>query len=205
MKVSSKDKLYGLLLTGGKSSRMGIDKASIEYHGIPQADYLMSLLKNVCDAVYLSVQKEQDNKALPGSKYIVDKNHYLGPFNGLYSAHLEYPEVAWLVLACDLPFMDIVALRNLINNRNKEKLITAYCKKSTGIPEPLCAIWESNSFQKAESFFTRGEGVSPSKFFKTIDIECVYPKNDQVLMNVNTLEEFRLVKKKIDSKNNMGS
>jgi len=203
MKVSSKDKLYGLLLIGGKSSRMGVDKSTIEYHGMPQSEYLISLLKEVCYNVFLSVHTKQDAITFNDIKTIVDKNLYLGPFNGLYSAHIDHPDVAWLVIACDLPFMDLAALQFLKNNRNKYKLATAYCKNSSGLPEPLCAIWESKSFQKAEKYFKKGEGASPSKFLQTIDIKSVYPKDDRVLMNVNTLEEYQKAKNRINSKNNL--
>ncbi len=199
----SNEKLYGLVLTGGKSSRMGIDKSTIEYHGMPQRDYLISLLKEVCDDVFLSVHTNEDAIALNNIKTIVDKNHYLGPFNGLYSAHIKHPNVAWLVVACDLPFLDSKALQHLKNNRNNQKSATAYCKKGSEFPEPLCAIWESNSFKKVEAFFTKGEGASPTKLLQTIDFECVYPIDDSILMNVNTLEEYQKAKKLIDSKNNL--
>lgn len=200
MSIILNEKLYGLVLTGGQSSRMGIDKSTIEYHGLPQRDYLISLLKQVCDDVFLSVHTNEDAIALNNIKTIVDKNHYLGPFNGLYSAHLEHPDVVWFVVACDMPFLDLDALQHLKNNRNKQKSATAYCKIDSEFPEPLCAIWESKAFQQAEAFFTKGEGASPSKFLQTIDIECVYPKDDRVLMNVNTLEEFQKAKKLIDLK-----
>jgi molybdenum cofactor guanylyltransferase len=203
--MKSNEKLYGLVLTGGKSSRMGIDKSTFEYHGMPQRDYLISLLKEVCSDVFLSVHTNGDDIALNNIKTIVDKNYYLGPFNGLHSAHMEHPDVSWLVVACDMPFLDLDALQHLKNNRNKQKSATAYCKKGSEFPEPLCAIWESNSFQKAEALFTKGEGASPSKFLQSIDIECVYPKEERVLMNVNTLEEYETAKKLIDSKNNLDS
>lgn len=197
--MNSNERLYGLVLTGGKSSRMGIDKSKIEYHGLPQRDYLISLLREVCDDVFLSVQSNMD-VASKGIKTIVDQNDYLGPFNGLYSAHKQHPEVAWLVLACDLPFLDLDALMHLKNKRNKKKSVTAFCKKGSFLPEPLCAIWESKAFQKSERYFTKGEGASPSKFLQTIAFECVYPTHDRVLMNVNTIEEYQVAKKKIDSK-----
>lgn len=197
--MNSNEKLYGLVLTGGKSSRMGIDKSRIEYHGLPQRNYLISLLRKVCDDMFLSVQSNKD-VASKEIKTIVDQNDYLGPFNGLYSAHKQHPEVAWLVLACDLPFLDLDALMHLKNKRNKIKSVTAYCKKGSILPEPLCAIWESNAFQKAETYFTKGEGASPLKFLQTIAFECVYPTHDRVLMNVNTIEEYQTAKKIIDSR-----
>src|SRR3546814_822414 len=97
--------LYGLVLVGGKSSRMGHDKSIISYHGIPQREYLYNLLSEICDAVFLSLRADQHIG--DGLKFILDGNQYKGPYNGLMSAHHQFPHVAWLALACDLPLMDL--------------------------------------------------------------------------------------------------
>ena len=52
-------KLYGLVLSGGRSTRMGKDKGLINYHGIPQRDYIYNLLNEVCDETYMSIRKDQ--------------------------------------------------------------------------------------------------------------------------------------------------
>ena len=49
---------------------------------------------------------------------------------------------AWLVLACDLPFLDRATLQHLIAQRASARLATAYRSSSDGQPEPLCAIFE---------------------------------------------------------------
>ncbi|NNE77041.1 MAG: NTP transferase domain-containing protein, partial [Pricia sp.] len=49
-------KIYGLVLAGGKSSRMGKDKGLIPYHGMPQREYLYHLLGRVCDKTFLSIR-----------------------------------------------------------------------------------------------------------------------------------------------------
>ena len=57
--MTSIDKLYGLVLSGGKSTRMGTDKGLITYHGIPQREYIYKLLEEVCDATFLSIRDDQ--------------------------------------------------------------------------------------------------------------------------------------------------
>lgn len=116
----SKDKLYGLVLSGGKSTRMGEDKGLIKYYVLPQREHLYHLLNEVCDDAFLSIRKDQENNISNTFNTIVDNNEFRGPYNGLLSAHKAYPNVAWLVLACDLPLIDKKALQQLIAARNPE-------------------------------------------------------------------------------------
>jgi len=85
--MTSTGKLYGLVLSGGKSTRMGTDKGLIEYHGVPQRDYLYDLLTKVCDETYISLRKEQEENVPFGFQTLVDLNEFRGPYNGLLSAH----------------------------------------------------------------------------------------------------------------------
>ena len=113
--MTSIAKLYGLVLSGGKSTRMGTDKGLIEYHGVPQREYLYNLLSQVCENTFISLREEQKAEVPETMKTIVDLNEFRGPYNGLLSAHKKYPDAAWLVLACDLPLMDLDALKELIS------------------------------------------------------------------------------------------
>jgi len=136
----SNAKIYGLVLSGGKSTRMGQDKGLITYHGIPQRDHLYKILDEVCDRTYLSIRKDQKEAIAAEFNTIVDRNEYRGPYNGLLSAHKAFPDVAWLVLACDLPLIDregngTCPRKFLINNevklvfpKRKEVLLNANSK-----------------------------------------------------------------------------
>ncbi len=195
--MTSKDKLYGLVLSGGKSTRMGIDKGSINYHGIPQREYLVNLLKEVCADVFLSVRDEQTVGISSNAKIIVDENQYRGPFNGLISAHHKYPDAAWLVLACDLPLIDKTSLERLIQERNPKKFATAFATQSSKLPEPLCAIWEPEALKKAEENLKAGGGSCPRKFLINSDIALVFPEEDKVLFNANSMEDYHEVISKL--------
>ena len=99
--------LNGLVLAGGKSVRMGYDKGIISWHGKEQQYYLADLLQSLCNDVYISCrldqQKEIDNKY----QTLPDTFTNLGPFGAILSAFREKPDTAWLVVACDLPLLDI--------------------------------------------------------------------------------------------------
>ncbi|MBT0608116.1 NTP transferase domain-containing protein [Aequorivita echinoideorum] len=192
-----KTECYGLVLAGGRSTRMGADKGEIEYHGKPHREFLYQLLEKFCDEVFLSVRPNQTENLNHNFKTITDTDAFRGPFNGLFSAHKKYPKVAWLVVATDLPLFNETALQQLIKSRNKNKIATAFATKQSGLPEPLCAIWEPSAFSKAASFFEEHQSSCPRKFLINSDIELIFPENDDVLINANKPEEYQLALKKL--------
>lgn len=186
-------KLYGLVLSGGKSTRMGTDKGLITYHGVPQREYLYDLLSQVCENTFISLREEQEAELSSEIQTIVDLNEFKGPYNGLLSAHKKYPEVAWLVLACDLPLIDLDTLKELISQRDTNKQATAFALKKSPLPEPLCAIWEPHAFAKSLSYLESGVGTCPRKFLINTDTKLVFLKNENVLLNANSEEEYKEV------------
>ena len=183
-------KLHGLVLSGGKSTRMGLDKGAISYHGIPQQEYLFHLLEEVCEQVFVSLRDDQKENLPNTIPAILDQNKYKGPYNGLLSAHEKFPDTAWLVLACDLPLMDAIALKELVDQRDNTKNATAFALKSNPLPEPLCAIWEPHALMASKSYLERGISTCPRKFLINHDTKLVYPKNENVLLNANSMEEY---------------
>lgn len=186
----SSAKIYGLVLSGGKSTRMGEDKGLIPYHGIPQRDYLYQLLKKVCEKSYLSIREDQVEEISSDVNVIVDRNEFRGPYNGLLSAHRTFPDVAWLVLACDLPLMDEKALRELIGRRNVAKIATAFADAENPLPEPLCAIWEPVALQTSISYLEAGNGTCPRKFLINNNVNLVFPERAEILLNANSKSEY---------------
>jgi len=184
--------LYGLILAGGTSSRMGSDKGLLAYYDRPHREYLYELLGKHCTKVFLSLRDGQQAEISEGIEYILDQNKRQGPFKGILSAHETHPNTAWLVLACDLPFIDDATLQELIQNRNLEKDATAFISK-VGEPEPLVCIWETHGLKKATSFLAETNSQSPKRFLQNANISAVQPAHKRALLNVNTLDEFKAI------------
>lgn len=186
----SKDKLYGLVLSGGKSTRMGEDKGLITYHNLPQREHLYHLLNEVCDKTFLSIRQDQESEISNLFETIIDNDEFRGPYNGLLSAHKAHPEAAWLVLACDLPLMDKKALQELIAARNSDKIASAFADLDNPLPEPLCAIWEPEALEQSVAYLEAGNGSCPRKFLINAEVNLVFPKHKEVLLNANSRTEY---------------
>ncbi len=186
-------KVYGLVLAGGKSSRMGRDKGAIDYHGKSQREYCYELLSMVCDAVFISCRKEQSENIEPQLNKLLDRVENLGPTGGILTAFEYEPAAAWLVVACDLPYLNEQALRVLLDARDAEKVATAYKNPDDNdFPEPLIAIWEPKSRVLLEAAVAQGKNC-PRKVLINADCKLIAPPTPDVIANINTPDEYQRV------------
>ncbi len=184
--------LSGLVLIGGKSSRMKQDKAKLDYHGKTQTEYTFELLSSVCEKVFISCRKEQKDD-FQNFSHIYDTFLDMGPLGGIISAQRAYPDTAFLVLACDLPYMDKDTLKNLINKRNPFKLASSYISPVDSMPEPLCSIYEPKSKIRLLQFAGLGY-YCPRKVLLNSDTNLLITPNHEALMNINFPEEYQKTK-----------
>ncbi len=192
MKKSTPQNLYGLVLVGGKSTRMKQDKASLKYHGQEQSVYCFNLLNRFCSKVFLSNRKEQkESSGQKGFPQIHDAAAFLdiGPLAGILSAMEKYPKVSWLVLACDIPFVDEKTIQYLIDHRNPVKIATAFKSVHDNLPEPLCAIYESHAQKNLRDSIKKGIQC-PRKILINSDTELLTPPDKKALDNINYPQEY---------------
>ncbi|MEM8506660.1 MAG: NTP transferase domain-containing protein [Bacteroidota bacterium] len=189
--------IYGLVLSGGKSTRMGSDKGALTYYDVPQREYCYTMLAQLCDRVFLSLRKDQQQEIPNTLERVIDVETFRGPFNGILSAHKRFPDKAWLVVACDLPLLDVNTLKILLRERDPNRYATAMATRNTKLPEPLVAIWEPKALAGAMGYLQSAEGSSPRKYLVTSDTKLVYPSEDQFLYNANSQEEYHFAKSQL--------
>jgi molybdenum cofactor guanylyltransferase len=191
----NKPVIKSLILAGGKSQRMGINKATLNYHGKPQTEFLVDILRGLHIEPHLSCRKEQAvdfmmDLAAEDVSIITDTFLDLGPFGAILSAFRHDPNAAWLVIACDLPLLDAETLDYLIKNRNLSAVATAFKSPDSkdSFPEPLITIWEPRAYPILLSFLAQGISC-PRKVLINSDIHLLAAPNLDALRNVNTPEE----------------
>ena len=193
--VKSKPPLYGLILSGGKSSRMGRDKANIKYHGeLSQIEYTQKILAPFCENIFISLnpnRKILEENSVKNLEIIYDTFLDIGPLSGILSAFKKHPDAAWLIIACDMPFLTEHSIAQLVENRNTTKIATAFKSPENEFPEPLITIWEPKAFPKLMQMLAYGYDC-PRKTLINSDIQLIDNLKINELKNINTVEEFEL-------------
>jgi len=183
--------VYGLVLAGGKSRRMGHDKALLVRDGQSQLLHMVSLLDAVVERVFVSARSDQkDDAERSRFELVVDRYEDMGPIAGILSALQEYPQADWLVVACDLPNIDDSTLRFLLDNTSDNQPFTAFRSSHDGLPEPLCAVYRAGSDKLLQEFVDDGL-VCPRKVLIRSDTCLLEQPNPRSLDNVNTPDDLK--------------
>ncbi len=138
--------MIGVVLAGGRSTRLGQDKVRLRLPGDGR-DMLartVDLLAARTDGVVVSCRRSSAIAESGGLRVIPDDEDGLGPLGGVQSALRALREPI-LVLSCDLPFMDEATLRRLLvarNARPAEAVLTTFQQVETGYIEALVAVYE---------------------------------------------------------------
>jgi molybdopterin-guanine dinucleotide biosynthesis protein A len=166
------------------------DKATLQYQGQSQLDRAFDLAARHVDKVFVSVRAGQITDPTRARRtQIVDCVEGEGPIVGIRSGLAAHPDVAWLVLACDLPFLSDTALSQLLRERDPTAMATVFRSTHDGLPEPLCAIWEPAAAAALADYQNQG-GRCPRKFLIRHAAPLLQPLDRHALDNVNTPEEY---------------
>lgn len=204
--IEAQIRLYGLVLVGGHSTRMGSDKAQliVGNGNLKLYEQAEQNLKTVCERVFLSIRSNQQ-QLYAGYELIIDSQDYtdIGPAHGLLSAYDAYPESTWLVFACDFPLATAEAFKQLAENYKEPA--TCFIHKKDNHPDPFFAIWSPKALEQLkQNVLTKGKNGPCSALMQSIGLggknkdavdvnqipHYIRPKNDKWLVNTNTKEEW---------------
>ena len=182
--------VYGLVLAGGESRRMGQDKALLKRDGKSQLQHTVGLLDGVCERVFVSARHDQQDDA-ERSRFarIVDRYDGIGPVAGILTGLETHPNVDWLIVACDLPNIDTETLQHLLDHRSATQPFTAFRSSYDDLPEPLCAVYRSGSEAIVRRFIDDGI-FCPRKILLRSDTCLLRQPNPAALDNINTPDDL---------------
>ena len=193
-----KRSILGMVLTGGKSRRLGQDKAQLSfYEGTNQLDYMLSLLDAFCDSLAISCRSSQfeERSSRFDVTLILDAEGLAGPAAGVLGGLEHAGGRAVLVVACDMPLLDAASLLKLLSLRNSEKLATCFIA-GDGKPEPMCAVYEAACLPVLEEWLGNGN-FSLRRFLENADVELIAFSEPQLLASVNTFEDVEAARKRL--------
>ena len=195
-----KENITGLVVCGGKSSRMGTDKSKIIYHGKQQRYYLYEMLQQLCGEVFISCNAEQALYIDPEYNFITDDEEYenTGPAAALLSAIKKYPGKNWLVIACDYPFLTEESLARFLGIIKDDTVTASFYSPDKKVYEPLLAFYSKESVEPMKLFFDGGN-YSLNDFLKMMHAKKHVADKEEI-KNINTPEEMKAAKLLLKSK-----
>jgi molybdopterin-guanine dinucleotide biosynthesis protein A len=189
--------LFGLVLAGGHSTRMGADKGLLHYRGLPHREYLYNVLGQHCTRVFLSLNAQQVNGVgvAAGIEHLVDNAAYAdtGPIGAVLNAHERFPQVAWFIVTCDLPFFDEAAAQQLVAARDTNSHATAFLNHELQQPEPLVAIYEPRFAALLPPAFADGER-SIRRLLKQANVKLIREYDARWIQSANDRDAFETAK-----------
>jgi molybdopterin-guanine dinucleotide biosynthesis protein A len=193
-----KRSILGMVLSGGKSRRLGQDKAQLSfYEGTNQLDYVLGLLDAFCESLAISCRSSQfeERSSRFDAALILDAEGLVGPVAGVVGGLKHAEGRAVLAVACDMPLLDAAALLKLLSLRNPEKLATCFIADD-GKPEPMCTVYETACLSVLEEWVGDGN-FSLRRFLENVDVELITFNEPQLLASVNTFEDVEVARKRL--------
>lgn len=181
--------LAALILTGGKSERMGQDKALLDYHGLPQWQFLLEQCSSLDIPAFVSVRnlEQAQNMGIKTDQAIEDRWLDMGPLGGILSAMKAHPKFSWMVMACDMPNWNHVAMRFLMQNRDSQKMATAFWNEQKQWAEPLATIWEKQSAPWMAMWMMQSQCAR--RMLATLSLKSIVAPEENWLNNINSPQE----------------
>ena len=184
--------ITGIILAGGKSSRMGKDKGWVLFRKKPLIDYAVELLGGICQSIIISANNSAyDRLGLPVYHDIIPDS---GPMGGIYTCLKHSPTKQNLVLACDMPFVSGDLLNYLISHSNG--FMAVIPQTSDGNYEPLCGFYHKEMAEVLEKLILNHQfkmlNILAESSVKALPFLPELPfYREEVFLNVNTLNDLK--------------
>lgn len=181
------------VLAGGQSTRMGADKALVELDGRTLLERALTLARSVSSEVQIGGSKA---KFAPYGDVIEDEFPQHGPLGGIHAALRASTSELNLMLAVDLPFVEVRFLKFLFEEAAREESAVVTIPRAAGAWQTLCAVYRKPFADLAEQALRAGKNKIDPLFRETaihILDEHVLTKHNfspNMFRNVNTPEEL---------------
>lgn len=182
----------GFVLAGGKSKRMGTDKAFLVFRDKPMLQHMLDFLTPFCKEVIISGNNSEF--APFNVKVIPDQFANCGPLGGLFTA-LSYSDTDWnIITGVDTPLLENELIHLLVSNLGNADCIVP--SHQLGV-EPLVAFYHRNSLSIIEESIKAGDYKLNNLLskLKTQYVDCnnLIEKYPGLFLNVNRPEDYNFI------------
>jgi len=195
-----KNEITGIILCGGKSSRMGVNKALLEYQGVRLIESILKLHHELFDEVILVTKTPLDYAYLDAeivSDIIPGRGAISGIYTGLFYASHEHS----FICACDMPFLDKEFIEYMLQRLDSYDIVVP---RSRDGRQPLHALYSKKCLRNIEeqiknNLFKIDYLYNSTKLLeiepKDIDAH-IHCDRERIFFNVNTNKDWKEISEK---------
>lgn len=187
--------MTGIILAGGKSSRMGFNKALIEINGLKIIERTVNLFKEIFDEIIIITNTPLEYEKFDvkiAADLIKDAGALGGIYTGIFHASSNYSFIA----ACDMPFLDKDIILKMLDIAFDSDTIVPFADDRF---HPLHAVYSKNCLKPMEEAIKSNDLRINNllKKVRTKKVEDIFAKESAVLSlwNVNTTEDLNKITK----------
>lgn len=185
----SKNIFNGFVLAGGKSKRMGTDKAFLVFREKPMLKHMLDFLTPFCNEVFISGNNPEFDSF--NVKIVSDQFANCGPLGGLYTA-LRYSDTDWnLIAGVDTPLLENELIHLLFSNLGNADCVVPTHQSGT---EPLVAFYHRNCLPIIEESIIAGDFKLNNLLLKLethyVDCNSLIDKYPDLFFNINRPEDY---------------
>jgi molybdopterin-guanine dinucleotide biosynthesis protein A len=187
-------KITGIILCGGKSRRMGNNKAFLKLNGKYIVSHVFEVLSALCKEIIISTNTKE--LAFLKGDLVADEFQNIGPIAGIYSALKHSKTEKNIILSCDTPFINTDILEYLLKNSENFDVVLPVFEDFL---QPLTGIFNKTIIPIIENEITKGNYIPPRIFEKTNLNKLKIDKNikgwhKHLFFNVNSPEDYEKAK-----------
>jgi molybdopterin-guanine dinucleotide biosynthesis protein A len=182
----------GFVAAGGRSSRMGKDKAWLQLAGRPMIEHVITSLRAATTTVALLANDPEYAKL--GFKVFKDSQAGIGPLEAIRTALKNSSTDRVIMVGCDLPFVTTELFKFLLNVADDYDVVVPM--SAEGKLEPLCAIYRTTALEAVEELIASGQRrISPlfdkvaTRFVRFGELEAL-PGSHAFFTNINTPDDY---------------
>lgn len=194
--MSHRQNTTGIILSGGKSARMGENKAFIEIEGTPIINRIHSLFEKLFQEIII-VTNERELYGKLGAKIYVDLFPNVGVVGGLYTGLFFSSYPYSFCVGSDMPFLNQSVIEYLIKNAEDYDVVVPRTKDGL---QPLHALYSRNCLGPVKKIIERRNHrildfypMVRTKIVDELEFLSLDPERESFI-NVNTPEELLLIR-----------
>jgi len=198
--------ITGIILCGGKSSRMQTNKALLKLGDKTIIEIILNEMEKVFDVVLISTNKCDDFSFL-NIPIVKDIQINRGPLEGIYSTLKESKTAKNFITTCDLPLINSNLIEYVSKIESKKGIVIPIVN---GTPQRLFGIYNKTVKEKIEEIFRLSEtdkSIKESVYdlhqrvsSELIEIDHLPFYNENIFMNMNTPEDYNSIKNLYENK-----